>query len=80
MNPNDPAFPSNIPVKELCVDCPHGLTKRECSAMINQAAILSGIYANPDLTNILKRSMDDIAKEALKHTDVLIAALSKENG
>ncbi len=73
-NPNDPAFPIIDELSREDRSVEFGLTKRELSVMLNQAAILCGIYSNPDHTNI---SMDDIVVEAQKHTDALIAELSK---
>lgn len=55
-----------------------GLTKREQSIMMNQAAIIQGRYANPNTNFIPNADIEQIAKEALLHTDALFAALKAE--
>lgn len=74
MNPDDPI---NGCIHGAAIDeKAKGLTKREYSAMMNQAAIIQGLYAmeQPPLTRF-----DFVAAEALRHTDALFKAIKAEH-
>jgi len=72
-NPNEPAFPLFVSYEKF----DGGLTKREYFAAMAMQAIVTGLYGNPDPTNVLERPSYDIAKESCQFADALIIALNK---
>lgn len=56
-----------------------GLTKREYSVMMNQAAIIQGLYAAQVSGLRALVNLDVIAVEAIAHTDALFKAMKADN-
>lgn len=78
MHPDTPAFPTDNE-KQVGFDTYHyqGLTKREYFAAKFAAAIVSGLYANPDPKFLMHWKGNGVALEAYKLADTMFIGESK---